>query len=170
MKHTNLKKAVNSVIFIALFSVILYGCNKKDATTETDKSKDNNTAVKTTDDNKNNVNNSDTNNSEMKDSRMKHDNMNNEHIMINLPSMQCGTCKKNIETAVKKLDGIESINVDRKEKVAHINFDNSKVDLTKIEAAITAAGYDANDRKADPKGYEALDDCCKLPKDRKNKD
>ena len=45
--------------------------------------------------------------------------------------------------------------------------DKSKTDLGKIEGAITAAGYDANDKKADPEAYKELDDCCKLPKDRK---
>lgn len=90
-----------------------------------------------------------------------------EKVDINLPSMQCGTCKKNIETAVKKLDGIETVNVVVKEKTAHINYDKSKTDLMKIESTITAAGYDANDKKADPEAYKELDDCCKLPKDRK---
>jgi copper chaperone CopZ len=94
---------------------------------------------------------------------------NKDHVMIKVSSMQCGTCKKNIETAVKKVDGIIDINVDKEEKIAHVNFDKSKTDITKIENAITAAGYDANDKKADPKAYSELDDCCKLPKDQKEK-
>lgn len=81
--------------------------------------------------------------------------------------MQCDICKKNIETAVKKLDGIVSIKVDKEKKVAHVEFDKSKSDLLKIENTITAAGYDANDKKADPEAYKKLDDCCKMPKDRK---
>jgi len=32
-----------------------------------------------------------------------------------------------------------------------VNFDKSKTSLDKIENAITSAGYDANDKKADPK-------------------
>jgi len=92
-----------------------------------------------------------------------------EHAMIKLSTMQCDICKDNIETAVEKLDGIESINVVTKEKIAHINFDKSKTDLSKIESSITAAGYDANDKKADPEAYKELDDCCKQPKDQKKK-
>lgn len=95
------------------------------------------------------------------------ENISEEKIDINLPSMQCGTCKENIETAVKKLNGVESIKVVVKEKTARVNYDKSKTDLVKIESAITAAGYDANDKKADQKAYKDLDDCCKLPKDRK---
>ncbi len=93
-----------------------------------------------------------------------------EHVMISLPTMQCGTCKKNIETAVKKLDGIVSINVDKTEKIAHINYDKTKLDLPEIEGSITAAGYNANDKKADPEAYNNLDDCCKLPEDQKMKE
>ncbi|MEO8666423.1 MAG: cation transporter, partial [Ignavibacteria bacterium] len=39
-----------------------------------------------------------------------------EVIEVKLPTMQCGTCKKNIETAVKKVDGVKSVNVVIKEK------------------------------------------------------
>lgn len=92
-----------------------------------------------------------------------------DHVMIKVSSMQCGTCKKNIEKALMKTDGVIDAKVDKNEKVAHVNYDKSKTDVSKIETAITLAGYDANDKKADPKAYEELDDCCKLPKDRKDK-
>ncbi|HMS65633.1 MAG TPA: heavy metal-associated domain-containing protein [Ignavibacteria bacterium] len=149
MNHINFKTTGNFIILIILFSVLIYGCNKKDASTETDKLKDNKSTVANTE--------------------TKTNNLNNEHVMINLPSMQCGTCKKNIEKAVNKLDGIESINVVVKEKAAHIDYDKSKLDLSKIESTINAAGYDANNTKADPEAYNNLDDCCKLPKDQKEK-
>lgn len=94
---------------------------------------------------------------------------NAEHVIIKLPTMQCKTCKKNIEKAVNKVSGINDVKVDVDEKVAHINYDKSKTDLSKIESAITLVGYDANDKKADSIAYENLNDCCKLPKDQKEK-
>ena len=94
---------------------------------------------------------------------------NAEHVEVKLPTMQCSICKKNIEKAVNKVPGTINVKVDKDEKVAHINYDKSKTDLTKIENAITMAGYDANDKKADPTAYQNLDDCCKLPKDQKEK-
>ena len=92
-----------------------------------------------------------------------------EHVMIKLPTMQCQTCKENIEAAVGRLDGIESVDVDKDEKTAHVNFTKGKTNTDKIENAITSAGYDANNKKADPEAYSKLDDCCKLPIDRKKK-
>ena len=156
MNVPNFKINILSVLFIVLSAAILItGCGKKETNEVTDSKKTNETS---------------TENSAMTETQKKSDMNSPDHIMISLPTMQCSTCKKNIETAVKKLDGIESINVVVKEKTAHINYDKSKTDLTKIESTITAAGYDANDKKADPEAYKELDDCCKLPKDNKEKD
>lgn len=130
-----------------LFAFFIYGCGKKE-TVET----------------KANENKTQTN-----EQTKVIDNKGTEHVSINVASMQCGTCKKNIERAVKKVDGVIDVKVDKKEKVAHINFDKSKTDISKLENVITAAGYDANDKKADPEAYKNLDDCCKLPKDQKEK-
>lgn len=150
MKKLDLKKFFLPVLVISIITIT--GCGKKESN-EVSGNK--------------NKNESSNENSAMTKTENMPDKSSQDHIMINLPTMQCGTCKKNIEAAVKKLDGIESINVVVKEKVAHINYDKSKTDLSKIESTITAAGYDANDKKADPEGYKKLDDCCKLPKDRK---
>lgn len=152
MKYVNLKKTALPLVIILLITVS--GCGKKESNEVSGDSKKKETS---------------TENTSMSHSDGMTDKNSSDHIMINLPTMQCSTCKKNIETAVKKLDGIESINVVVKEKVAHINYDKSKTDLTKIESTITAAGYDANDKKADPDAYKSLDDCCKLPKDQKEK-
>lgn len=85
-----------------------------------------------------------------------------EIVKINLPTIQCSTCKKNIETALKKVDGINTINVNVKEKIATVDFDKSKINQDKIETEITHVGYDANSKKKDEIAYEKLPDCCKI--------
>jgi copper chaperone CopZ len=85
-----------------------------------------------------------------------------EFIEIKLPTMQCGTCKKNIESAVRKVDGVTDINVIVKEKVAKVNYDKMKTDVSKIEGAIVMAGYQANDKPADKDSYDKLEKCCKV--------
>ena len=133
-------KLVESFVAVLISVLILQGCGKNESKVESEKT------PKT------------------------ENNTTNVEATINLPTMQCGTCKKNIETAVKKVDGISECRVDKNAKVRHVNFDNSKTDVSKIESAVTAAGYNANDKQADPEAYNNLDDCCKLPKDRKEKD
>ena len=85
-----------------------------------------------------------------------------EVVKINVPTIQCGTCKKNIETALKKVDGINSVNVNVKEKITTVDFDKSKTNLDKIETEIIHVGYDANGKKKDEAAYEKLADCCKI--------
>ena len=85
-----------------------------------------------------------------------------EIVKINVPTIQCGTCKKNIETALKKVDGINSVNVSVKEKITTVDFDKSKINLDKIETEITHVGYDANGKHKDEAAYEKLADCCKI--------
>lgn len=152
MKKSNLRNILASVFAIFIVTILITGCGKKESGEVSGDSKKSETT---------------TGNKETNQTKEMAGSEGTEHIMVTVSTMQCGMCKKNIETAVNKLDGIESINVDKKEKVAHINFDKNKVDLAKIEVAITSAGYDANDKKADPKAYSELDDCCKLPEDQK---
>jgi copper ion binding protein len=82
------------------------------------------------------------------------------HAMIMLPTIQCDTCVETIKSAVEKVQGVQTVNVDLKKKMAHVNFDPTKTSQEKIEKAIAAAGYDANKTKRDEKAYAKLPMCC----------
>lgn len=138
-----------TISFMVFAVLLIFGCGKKENTE--------------------NQNDKQQTNQSKEQEMQKTADKNAEHVEIKLPTMQCSICKKNIEKAVNKVPGTINVKVDKDEKVAHINYDKSKTDLTKIENAITMAGYDANDKKADPTAYQNLDDCCKLPKDQKEK-
>jgi copper ion binding protein len=86
------------------------------------------------------------------------------HAMIMLPTMQCDTCAETIKSAVEKVQGVQSVSVDLKKKMAHVNFDPAKTNQEKIEKAIAAAGYDANQTKRDEKAYAKLPMCCQSKK------
>jgi len=113
----------------------------------------------------------------MKDMKDKQMNMNEDsksgkddkiiQTTIRIPTAQCDICKENITYALKRVKGIQTLNVDVDSKIVNVSFDNSVTTLNKIERAITSAGYDANNKKADPDAYDKLENCCKLPKDRK---
>ena len=87
-------------------------------------------------------------------------------VEISLPSIQCGRCVRTIEKALDNSGGIVNSDIDVENKKAVITYDDTKTDLAKIVDAISGAGYDANDKKADPTAYSNLHGCCKLPKDR----
>jgi mercuric ion binding protein len=90
-----------------------------------------------------------------------------EVVSISLPTVQCRSCKKNIETALKNQPGIVKTTVDIKNLKADVEIDKNLTSAGKVEELIAKAGYDANGIKADPVAYQNLDDCCKLPKDQK---
>jgi len=81
---------------------------------------------------------------------------------IKVESAQCGTCATAIAKALKGVEGVDKAEVDIKTKTASVTFLPAKTSLASLEDAITKVGYAANDKKADPKAYEKLDDCCKV--------
>lgn len=81
---------------------------------------------------------------------------------VNLPGLQCESCVVTIKSALKKVDGVSGIEIDKKAKVATIKFDKSKTDASKIENAIAQSGYDANDVKKNMEAYNGLPECCKV--------
>jgi periplasmic mercuric ion binding protein len=85
----------------------------------------------------------------------------NEKTVIALGSIVCGQCVTKVENALIKVDGVIDVNVDLDSKQAAVTFDNSVTSLEKLENAITKAGYDANDKKADDDAYNRLPGCCK---------
>lgn len=77
-----------------------------------------------------------------------------------LTSSQCEMCKAAIEKAVKKISGIEKVNLVVKTKMAEVTYDADVTNPDKIKKAINLAGYDADETKADPKAYRKLPKCC----------
>lgn len=86
-------------------------------------------------------------------------------IEIKVPTIQCKNCVANVEKALKAVDGVQSVKVNLEGKLAAVSYDGGKLGLNDLEKVITAAGYDANEKKRDPEAYDMLDACCKEPKD-----
>ena len=63
---------------------------------------------------------------------------------IQLESLTCPSCLQKIDNAVKGLDGVEkeSVNVMFNSSKVKLNFDDSKIDINKIEEAISKLGYE----------------------------
>ena len=85
----------------------------------------------------------------------------NEKTVISLPTIVCESCVSRVEKALKNIDGVIEYKVDLDGKSATITYDTDKTNVAALETAITAAGYDANDKKADEKAYDRLPGCCK---------
>ena len=176
MKNLKLKSATIMIFSVILISTILIsGCSKQDKkdTLENKEKKTENVQQQNTtnsiqSDSSKQMNNDNTDMNKDDKSKMDMGKGNLEHKMIKIPSAQCDICKEKITKALKKVNGVKTFEVDIDNKIVHVNFDKTVTELTKIENAITVAGYDANNKKANPDAYAKLDDCCKKPEDRKN--
>ena len=83
-------------------------------------------------------------------------------ITVSTPTIQCGMCQKNIESGLKKLNGISSSDVNLREKSTMISYYQGKTSVAEIEKKIADLGYQANDIPANPVAYENLPACCKI--------
>jgi copper chaperone CopZ len=73
----------------------------------------------------------------------------------------CETCGGLLEKTLLKTKGIQMITLNEKDATIEVIFNSKKTDLIAIKTAISKLGYDADEIKADPSGYEKLDGCCK---------
>ncbi|MDB5253608.1 MAG: heavy metal transporter [Flaviaesturariibacter sp.] len=84
-------------------------------------------------------------------------------VKISLPTVQCEMSKTQIETYLKRYDGIGAINVNWKKKEATVKYLTDRITEEEIKAAIANVGYDANEITAEPDAYKRLPACCRKP-------
>ena len=78
----------------------------------------------------------------------------------------CYVCKVRIEQAVKKLNGITTVNWDYNYDVTTVTYDESLIDLHKIMKTIAGVGHDTEWYPADSAAYAFLiGSCCEYVRD-----
>lgn len=65
----------------------------------------------------------------------------NKEVIIPIGGMTCASCVKAVERAVKKIDGVENIQVNLATEKASISYEVGKVKLYEIKSAIEKAGF-----------------------------
>ncbi len=75
---------------------------------------------------------------------------------------ECETCGLKFKTEMLKIKGIKMYELDHIAMTFTIYYNPKKNNLKAIKEGISKLGYDADEVKADPKGYESLDACCKV--------
>lgn len=75
---------------------------------------------------------------------------------------QCETCGQLFNDKLLGINGVKMIELDSEKMTITVFYSTKKTNLDAIRTAISKMGYDADDVKADPLGYEQLDGCCKL--------
>lgn len=73
----------------------------------------------------------------------------------------CETCGGLLEKKLLKTKGIQMITLNEQKATIEVIFNSKKTDLPAIRKATSDLGYDADEIKANPEGYQKLDGCCK---------
>ncbi|MFN8674400.1 MAG: heavy metal translocating P-type ATPase [Candidatus Sericytochromatia bacterium] len=81
--------------------------------------------------------------------------MEEKAVIINISGMSCSSCVLKVETALKKLDGIENVSVNFASEKARIRA-NRVIDKNEIIKAVTNAGFKANFEKNEKEKEEEL--------------
>ena len=88
-----------------------------------------------------------------------------ETARIKTPTALCEACKPRIETYVKRIDGIQSINVNYRKGETVVKYVTDRTNIEEIKTAIANMGYDADDIPANEDSYKRLPVTCKKPED-----
>jgi len=60
-----------------------------------------------------------------------------------VPTIKCDGCASSIREALRKVPGVEGIEVSVERKTVAVRFDPARVDEARIRAALTGAGFPA---------------------------
>lgn len=63
-------------------------------------------------------------------------------VTLNVQGMSCGHCKAAVTNALKGLDGVKEVEVHLENGTVDVNYDESKVTLDQMKAAIEEQGYE----------------------------
>ncbi|MEK7639957.1 MAG: heavy metal translocating P-type ATPase [Patescibacteria group bacterium] len=69
-------------------------------------------------------------------------------VELSLRGMHCASCSQLIELALRKTKGVASASVNVATERAHVEYDESEVDVATLEAAVQKIGYGAKELKA----------------------
>ena len=61
---------------------------------------------------------------------------------INVNGMTCNGCVNSVTNAIKRVAGVENVQVSLDQKQAKVEYDENTASIAKIEAAIADAGYE----------------------------
>jgi len=75
-------------------------------------------------------------------------------------SVQCEQCRERVTRELSKLEGVKKVKIDLTTQTVSVQYDGAKIQADEIRAALTAIGYDADDKRAQAEAYAKLPSCC----------
>lgn len=63
-------------------------------------------------------------------------------VVLDVPDIRCGHCKRTIEGAVAALEGVAGVEVDVEARSVDLRFDAARLPLDRVVQAIADEGYE----------------------------
>ena len=82
-------------------------------------------------------------------------------VTIQTPGAQCESCKKRIEDDLVRMEGVQKVVVDFRNKRTKVSYFTDRTNIENIKTEIANLGYDADDVAANPESYARLPKMCK---------
>ncbi|MDW7776709.1 MAG: heavy metal translocating P-type ATPase [Methanosarcinales archaeon] len=70
-----------------------------------------------------------------------------DSVTLHITGMTCASCVQNIETGLRKLDGVMKVSVNLTTEKGYVEYDSAKVSIKDIIKAVTDIGYGADEQK-----------------------
>ena len=62
-------------------------------------------------------------------------------VTLAVPAMSCGHCEATVRGALAGQSGVNSVQVDLRAKVVHLDYDETTLGLDRVQALLDDAGY-----------------------------
>ncbi len=69
--------------------------------------------------------------------------MNIEKVTLDVQGMTCSGCEYNVESALKKINGVATVKVDHSNAIAEIQYNSEIANVKEMVAAVNKTGYKA---------------------------
>lgn len=64
-----------------------------------------------------------------------------ESVVLSVPGMKCPACPVTVMVAIKRVEGVKSVNADFENKLAEVSYDDRLTNISNIQEAAENAGF-----------------------------
>lgn len=64
-----------------------------------------------------------------------------ESVVLSVPGMKCPACPVTVMVAIKRVEGVKSVNADFENKLAEVSYDDRLTNISNIQEAAENVGF-----------------------------
>ena len=66
-----------------------------------------------------------------------------QSVVLSVPGMQCPACPITVMVAIKRVEGVKSVDVSFENKLAAVSYDDQMTDISQLQQAAKKMGFDS---------------------------